>query len=82
MNANQFAQTMADHFNDSSNPYKKEWVNKAATIITERDKRIRAEALREAADRAVVFAIDEGWICSPKTADRFRAAILAGEVKE
>ena len=43
-----FAQVMADHFNDSDNPYKKEWVNKAATIITERDKRIRVEVFGDA----------------------------------
>jgi hypothetical protein len=52
--AREFAQIMANHFNDSDNPYKKEWVAKAAALITARDERIR----RECADRAV-------WYCEP-----------------
>jgi len=44
-------------------------------------RRIRAEALKDAADRAIRF-IDTNVEAYSYNVDKFRAAILAGEVKE
>lgn len=50
-------------------------------LIESRDATIRAEALREAADRAVEYL--QGWGVDPYIAeDGIRKAILAGDVKE
>ena len=96
MDADKFAQIMADNFNDSVNPYKKEWVDKAAIAITERDKRIRAEALKDAAERFRVIScplIFNERTVKPESCDKCTrmlgpryctevAAILAEEVKD
>jgi hypothetical protein len=98
MDANKFAQRMADHFNDSENPYKKEWVDKAAALVDSRDSEIRAEALKEAAKSIIDEAIklsgrDETdaiepvpckrwWWKYSQSLDSMLRAILAGEVKK
>jgi len=77
MDASEALQYMADVLND----YEAQNHNLRAenARLREQVQAIRSEVLRDAADRAVVFGIDEGWICNSKDAARLRAFIHAGE---
>jgi len=60
----EFANIMANHFNDSDNPYKQEWVAEAADLIIAHDERIR----RECADRGVEWYTQV--FCIPNNEER------------
>jgi hypothetical protein len=53
-----------------------DWVDKCTTMILEREATARADALREAADRAVAWLNKDHFFDPPEPFDELRAAIL------